>query len=1046
MAISRINKTYLDDGTTTSSSKSTPSTDITGADTIFVHVYVYDATDKISTVTDSDGNTYTLVHKEQVGNAWIYAYAATGITASSTNVVTVTLTGPERFTIFMTAYSGVDQTTPAYAADAIVTTSGTTIDVTTTNDNEYILSFLAGRSMSSFSCDGSQTDIGSFNGSYIDAMLTEEAIATAGTDTQSFTVSGGIYVGILSFAIKQQVSGSAATIVPNTADLTTFATTEPTLEFTGSDADGDDVRYQIQIDSANTFDSQGTPAVADSISETGQNTDASLSGTVLEYAVSLTGDGKYLSSVKFYLKLQGSPTGNLQARLFAAALVGEPFPAFTIGALLGVSNSTYDSSTLTGTYQMIEFTFDESILLESGQLYAISIDGWNLPGDFTDYVRAGVDNTATTYNGARNVGSRATPSWQYGSNYLLCYEAYTVVRTPLIDAVSGTDAGFANTVTPADTDPFNEGEKADYDVQPADALTDGNTYYWRVRVKDPSNWDTWSAWTTVREFDISLSGGGGSIASSISTSSSISSSLSGKGSIASSINVSSSISSALIGKVNIASSISTDSTVSGDLKAKAIGYSNVATDSTISGTLSGKGSMVVSIAVSSTVSGTIVNNNMIASVNTASTIVGSLTANGELQALINTFSTPTGTATARGNIVSDIATDTTIVGTLTSKAQIESNINTGSTTASTLTAKGELSCSVSTSSSVSSELIGKTAIASSINTLSSVSATLNGKGVISSSVSTSSTILADLTSSAVSNISSSVSTQSIVNASIIGIGNMSSEANIVDGPSFGTAQWETISGFPDTSSVANIFYSFTSVINEVSFYMKGDPTLDFDIRMSIYSVNSTDPDTELEVSPTVVSASSVSSIGEWITFSFNGNLYNGDIAIVVWIDNVVYLGSRNKLQIRCENDKKKTQIIGRVSQQFGWTFTDKVFNYDVNVSQSFIRAIGNLTKKVAISGSINTSSTVSGTLMAKGELNAGINTGSTVVATLGYNIKNLCYFDIQYIEKTYECNYVDVLNEIKYLEIVYETAYIEQTVNVLEYVEKIYEIDIVCKK
>lgn len=41
-------------------------------------------------------------------------------------------------------------------------------------------------------------------------------------------------------------TNAAPTIVPNTADASTLDTT-PTVEFTGSDADDDDLRYQVQI-------------------------------------------------------------------------------------------------------------------------------------------------------------------------------------------------------------------------------------------------------------------------------------------------------------------------------------------------------------------------------------------------------------------------------------------------------------------------------------------------------------------------------------------------------------------------------------------------------------------------------------------------------------------------------------------------------------------------------------------------------------------------------------------------------------------------------
>lgn len=52
-------------------------------------------------------------------------------------------------------------------------------------------------------------------------------------------------------------------------------------------------------------------------------------------------------------------------------------------------------------------------------------------------------------------------------NLLACsygWEAYMADFTAVLDKVSGTDAGFVNTVTGGDTDPFNSGEKVSFTV------------------------------------------------------------------------------------------------------------------------------------------------------------------------------------------------------------------------------------------------------------------------------------------------------------------------------------------------------------------------------------------------------------------------------------------------------------------------------------------------------------------------------------------------------------------------------------------------------
>jgi hypothetical protein len=58
------------------------------------------------------------------------------------------------------------------------------------------------------------------------------------------------------YAIYALVSSKPTVALNTPADMATGISTTPTLEFTGTDANGDDIRYQIQIDTVNTFDSQ----------------------------------------------------------------------------------------------------------------------------------------------------------------------------------------------------------------------------------------------------------------------------------------------------------------------------------------------------------------------------------------------------------------------------------------------------------------------------------------------------------------------------------------------------------------------------------------------------------------------------------------------------------------------------------------------------------------------------------------------------------------------------------------------------------------------
>lgn len=70
-------------------------------------------------------------------------------------------------------------------------------------------------------------------------------------------------------------------------------------------------------------------------------------------------------------------------------------------------------------------------------------------------------------------------------------------------AVSDANAGFVNTDTGSDTSPFNSGETVAYTWQ--SALTNGNTYFYRVRAKDPAGSNVFGDWSETRSLTIDTS-------------------------------------------------------------------------------------------------------------------------------------------------------------------------------------------------------------------------------------------------------------------------------------------------------------------------------------------------------------------------------------------------------------------------------------------------------------------------------------------------------------------------------------------------------------
>ncbi|MCB9811903.1 DUF2341 domain-containing protein [Candidatus Nomurabacteria bacterium] len=68
---------------------------------------------------------------------------------------------------------------------------------------------------------------------------------------------------------------------------------------------------------------------------------------------------------------------------------------------------------------------------------------------------------------------------------------------------SNSDGGFSNTQDGGDSDPFTSGEVVSYPLPSGDALTNGVTYWWRVRAKDPvPGGDAWSPWSEPDSFTV----------------------------------------------------------------------------------------------------------------------------------------------------------------------------------------------------------------------------------------------------------------------------------------------------------------------------------------------------------------------------------------------------------------------------------------------------------------------------------------------------------------------------------------------------------------
>lgn len=66
--------------------------------------------------------------------------------------------------------------------------------------------------------------------------------------------------------------------------------------------------------------------------------------------------------------------------------------------------------------------------------------------------------------------------------------------------ISGVNAGFVNTASSTDTSPFISGNTIRYTAQ--SALSNGTTYWWRARARDPGGSNAWSAYSDPKSFTV----------------------------------------------------------------------------------------------------------------------------------------------------------------------------------------------------------------------------------------------------------------------------------------------------------------------------------------------------------------------------------------------------------------------------------------------------------------------------------------------------------------------------------------------------------------
>lgn len=311
-------------------------------------------------------------------------------------------------------------------------------------------------------------------------------------------------------------SNTPPTITPNTADGEVFFTNQPSLEFTGNDAESDNLTYEIEISDRDDFIGSGSfitdshtsgasgiihPNPVGSLTwqgfeqvddRPGQSFQSQGGGVLDKARVTFGPDADTDGTVFVRVYAHQGVYGTSSEPLNAASPANTPTPDW-------LAESDHVAFNTGGSGGWHEFTFSGAnrIRLEAGQSYVLVLD-WRPNNTLYDNtITVSVDAIVKGHGGNCYIDGASVPNNGVFDADML-FEVYEELT--LITAASDTDPGFLNTVNGADTDPFTAGQMISYTVQPADALTADVVYYWRVRCIDPSGSALPSAWSTTRTF------------------------------------------------------------------------------------------------------------------------------------------------------------------------------------------------------------------------------------------------------------------------------------------------------------------------------------------------------------------------------------------------------------------------------------------------------------------------------------------------------------------------------------------------------------------
>lgn len=451
MAVSFVNNALGGTADTTSFSITLPATE---ANDILILEYTHrgtgDATLGGTSIT-TGGLTWTEKHDQQYATSTFSG--KTVWTRASGNHTGQTITGSgltNATAAIVTIYRGAVATGDPLTAATIVgeqNASGneTQAEITTTVNGAWVVLVVANSpdvAISNQACTSPGT-------------LTERAerLSTGGTDasiahaSDEKTTAGatGAFTwsqtdgasGSWAYAIKPELSPT--TTLNSPANASSSSDTTPTLDFTGTDGNGDSVEYEVQIDTVDTFDSQSGLQISHTTNDGTVGLASGNGGTNEAAGQSFTTSAAFDAvSIDLRLSKSGAPTDDLVVSIRSTS---------ETGTVLG--SASINGTALTTSEALYNLEFTAPVSLSASTTYYITCER---TGAFSSSVFYRIRGSLNDTYAGGTLRNKNSGSWTQNTGRDLYFSLYSD-PTPLLSVVSGSVTTFNSTstwVAPAD--------------------------------------------------------------------------------------------------------------------------------------------------------------------------------------------------------------------------------------------------------------------------------------------------------------------------------------------------------------------------------------------------------------------------------------------------------------------------------------------------------------------------------------------------------------------------------------------------------------------